>query len=131
VQINAALAAIPVGPPNLSISATQIAAGSTATLTWASYGTTGCTASGSWSGAQAPSGTLAITPAAAGTLTYSLACTGASGTGPSATVTLSVQSAAGHHGGGALDLVTLILLGMVLLPRAIWTWRPARADTNA
>jgi Subtilase family len=130
VQINAALDALPVGPPNLSISQTQIAAGSTATLTWASYGTSACSASGSWSGPQATSGTLAITPAAPGTLTYSLACTGASGTGATATVTLAVQSAAGHHGGGALDFATLALLGGLLL-HAIWTWRPARADRNA
>jgi len=131
VQINAALDAIPVGTPNLSISPTQIATGSTATLTWASYGTSGCTASGSWSGAQATSGTLAITPSAAGTLTYSLACTGTSGTGATATVTLSVQSAAGHHGGGALDPATLALLCVLLLMRAIWPWRPARARRNA
>jgi Subtilase family len=131
VQFNAALDALPVGAPNLSISATQIAAGSTATLTWSSYGTSACTASGSWSGAQATSGTLAITPSATGTLTYSLACTGAGGTGATATVTLSVQSAAGHHGGGALDLATLALLAVLLLQRAIWTWRPARAGRNA
>jgi hypothetical protein len=130
-QISAALEAIPVGAPNLSVSPTQIAVGSTATLTWASYGTSGCTAAGSWSGAQATSGTLALTPAAAGTLTYSLVCTGAGGSGPTATVTLSVQSAAGHHGGGALDLATLALLGMVLLGRAIGTWRPARARRSA
>jgi Subtilase family len=131
VQINAALAAIPLGAPNLSVSPTQITVGSTATLTWASYGTSGCTASGSWSGAQATSGTLALTPAAAGTLTYSLACSGANGTGPTATVTLSVQAAAGHHGGGALDLATLAVLAMLLLGRAIWTWRPARARRSA
>ena len=130
VQIDAALDALPVGAPTLSISATQLAAGSTATLTWASYGTSACTASGSWSGAQATSGTLAITPSAAGTLTYALACTGTSGTGPTATVTLSVQSAAGHHGGGAMDRATLALLALLLV-RAIWTWRPARAGRNA
>jgi hypothetical protein len=130
-QIGAALEAIPVGAPNLSVSPTEIAVGSAATLTWTSYGTSGCTASGSWSGAQATSGTLALTPSATGTLTYSLACTGASSTGPTATVTLSVQSAAGHHGGGALDLATLALLALVLLGRAIGTWRPARARTSA
>ena len=37
-------------------------------------------------------------------------CSGANGTGPAATVTLSVQSAAGHHGGGQLDALTLALL---------------------
>lgn len=131
VQIGAALAAIPVGAPSLSVSPTEIAAGSTATLTWASYGTTGCTASGSWSGAQASSGTLDITPTSTGTLTYSLACAGASGAGPATSVTLSVQSAAGHHGGGALDATTLALLAMLLLARATWISRPARARGSA
>jgi hypothetical protein len=131
VQVDAALEAIPVGAPSLAVSPAQVSAGSTATLTWASYATTGCTASGNWSGAQATSGTLAVTPSAPGTLTYSLACAGAGGTGPAATVTLAVQSAAGHHGGGALDPATLAMLAMLLLARAIRTWRPARAGRSA
>ncbi len=115
VQANAALSGLPTGAPSLSVSATQIAAGSSATLTWASYGTSSCTASGDWNGAQPTSGSSTITPTAVGSLSYSLACTGTSGTGPLATVTLAVQSAAGHHGGGALDGATLALLAMLLL----------------
>jgi Subtilase family len=115
VQVNAALGAIPVGVPTLSITPAEVTVGSPATLTWASYGTTGCTASGSWSGAQASSGTVTVTPAAVGTLTYTLACTGTSGTGPAASVTLMVESAAGHHGGGLIDGATLALLLMLLL----------------
>jgi hypothetical protein len=115
VQVNAALAALPLGAPTLSISPTAVTVGSGATLTWASYGTTGCTASGSWSGAEATSGTMTVTPSAVGTLSYTLACTGASGSGPAATVTLMVESAAGHHGGGLLDGATLALLLMLLL----------------
>jgi Subtilase family len=118
VQVGAALAAIPVGAPSLSLSATQVIAGSTATLTWASYATTGCTASGAWSGAQAASGTLSITPTAAGTQTYSLTCSGASGSGSPASVTLTVEAAAGHHGGGAIDLATIGLLLAGLLARS-------------
>ena len=47
----------------------------------------------------------------------SLVCTGANGTGPAASVTLAVQSAAGHHGGGQLDGATLaaLLLGLLVL----------------
>ncbi len=132
IQVNAALAAIPVGAPALSISPSQIAAGSTATLTWASYGTTGCTASGDWSGAQAAAGSTMITPTSPGTLSYSLVCTGASGTGPASNVTLSVQSAAGHHGGGGLDAATLgMLLALLLLGRTIWPSVPSRARWNA
>ena len=132
VQINAALEAIPVGAPMLAVSAAQLTVGSTATLTWASYGTTGCTASGSWSGAQATAGTLSITPSAPGTLSYSLACTGIGGTGATSTVTLTVQSAAGHHGGGALDPATLALLAGLLLGRATWrSWQPVRAGRSA
>jgi subtilisin family serine protease len=127
VQVNAALGVIPTGAPVLSISPTQIAAGSPATLTWASYGTSACTAAGDWNGAQATSGSTTITPTAAGTLSYSLTCTGPNGTGPLASVTLSVQSAAGHHGGGRMDWATLGLL-LILLLRIRPAWR---AQTNA
>jgi Subtilase family len=115
VQVNAALAALPLGAPTLSITPAVVAVGSPATLTWASYGTTGCTASGSWSGAQATSGTVTVTPSAVGTASYTLACTGTNGTGPAASVTLMVEAAAGHHGGGLMDGATLALLLMLLL----------------
>ncbi|HEY6457583.1 MAG TPA: S8 family serine peptidase, partial [Steroidobacteraceae bacterium] len=126
VQVDAALGAVPVGAPTLSISAPEIVLGSQATLTWASYATSACTASGDWSGTQGTSGTLQLAPSAAGTLTYSLACTGPNGTGTSSTVTLMVEAAAGHHGGGGLDLTTL---GMLL----VTTWSAAtwRARMNA
>jgi Subtilase family len=130
VQVGAALAAIPIGAPSLSLSPTEVTTGSTATLTWASYGTSSCMATGSWSGTQATSGTMTLTPTAAGSLTYSLACTGTSGTSSTSSVTLTVQSAAAHHGGGALDAATLALLLIVLLA----TFRssaPARARRNA
>jgi hypothetical protein len=118
VQVGAALAAIPLGAPSMSISPTQVTAGSSATLTWASYGASSCTASGDWSGTQAAAGTLTVSATTAGTLSYSLQCIGGSGTGPAATVTLLVQAAAGHHGGGALDAATLaLLLGALLLVR--------------
>ncbi len=118
LQVVAALAAIPVGAPTFSISPTQVSAGSPATLTWTAYGASSCMASGDWSGAQATSGTMTVTPTAAGTFTYSLQCIGSGGTGGAATVTLLVQSAAGHHGGGALDGASLaLLLGALLLVR--------------
>jgi subtilisin family serine protease len=129
VQVAAALAAIPIGAPSLSITPTEVTAGSTATLTWSSYGTSSCTATGSWSGMQATTGTMTVTPSAAGSLTYSLACTGTNGTSSTSSVTLMVQSAAGHHGGGALDTATLALLLLVLLATARSSG-PARARRN-
>lgn len=59
------------------------------TLTWSSTGATGCTASGAWSGAQPTSGSMAVSSDAAGSFTYTLACTNADGT-RSASATLSV-----------------------------------------
>jgi hypothetical protein len=118
LNVVAALTAIPVGAPNLSIAPTQMTTGSSATLTWSSYATSSCSASGNWSGTQATSGTLTVTPTAAGTFTYTLQCTGNGGNGSDSAVTLTVESAAGHHGGGALDVTTLaLLLGALLLLR--------------
>ncbi|HEX3838158.1 MAG TPA: S8 family serine peptidase [Steroidobacteraceae bacterium] len=129
IQVDAALDVIPVGAPTLSIAPTEIVAGSAATLSWASYATRSCTATGDWNGAQATSGTVQVMPTAAGTLSYSLTCTGANGTGTAATVTLTVQSAAGHHGGGALDGTTLAVLLLLLV--ITWPAAPWRARTNA
>jgi hypothetical protein len=48
------------------------------------------------------------------------------------TVTLSVQSAAGHHGGGQTDGATLAALLLVLLGgRLIWPSAPGRVQKNA
>jgi subtilisin family serine protease len=130
IQVDAALTVIPVGAPALSISAPEIVLGSAATLTWASYATSACTASGDWSGTQATAGSVQLTPTATGSLSYSLACTGPTGTGTSSTVTLVVQAAAGHHGGGALDVTTLALLLASLLV-VTWSAAPWRARMNA
>lgn len=68
-------------PPmvKLSISATNSYVGQPITLTWLTLSVTSCTASGNWSGAQPLSGSETITPTAAATLTYTLACTGPEG----------------------------------------------------
>jgi hypothetical protein len=132
IQVNAALASIPVGAPTLTLSPTQITAGSSATLTWSSYATSGCTASGAWSGAQPVAGSTTVMPMTVGSQSYSLVCTGANGAGPMATVTLSVQAAAGHHGGGQTDGATLALLLLVLLAgRLISPSAPGRVQKNA
>jgi len=63
----------------LSASPVSVSAGGASTLTWSSTNATSCTASGTWSGAKAVSGsegTGALNAAA----TYNLSCTGAGGT---------------------------------------------------
>ncbi len=78
--------------PTLSLSAPSITLGASATLTWTSVYATGCTASGSWTGAQATGGSVVLTPSAAGTQTYTLACTNAFGTSASNSISLPVYS---------------------------------------
>jgi len=85
--------------PTLSLSVPSVELGSTATLTWTSIDSTGCTASASgsgisanWTGAQATSGSLVLTPTAAGTQTYTLTCTNAFGTSAAGTATLPVYT---------------------------------------
>jgi hypothetical protein len=87
--------------PTLSLTAPSVAVGSTDTLTWTSVYATSCTASGSgsglsanWSGALAISGSVILTPTAAGTQTYTLTCTNAFGTTAAGTASLAVYSGA-------------------------------------
>ncbi len=100
IQADAALALLPPGAPALSLAATSVSVGSSTTITWSSVNTTSCTAAGSCSGTLAASGTQTITPAAAGTDTYSLACTNAAGSSSSASVSLTVTAKASSSGGG-------------------------------
>ena len=85
--------------PTLTLSAPSIELGSTATLTWTSVYATSCTASASgsglsanWSGAEATSGSVVLTPTAAGTQSYTLTCTNAFGTTAAGTASLPVYS---------------------------------------
>jgi hypothetical protein len=109
INADAAISALPTA--TLSISATSIVAGSTATLTWGSTNATSCTASGSWSGSLATSGSQTVTPAAAGTDTYTLTCSNATVSSAAASVTLTVTAKSSGGGGGALDGISLLLLG--------------------
>jgi len=117
IQADAALALLPPAPPALSVSPTSVTAGQSATLTWSSISTTGCTASGSWSGTQLASGSSTVTPSAAGTATYTLECSGAGGSATSS-VKLTVMAAASGHGfggGGQMDALSLLALLAVLV----------------
>jgi hypothetical protein len=82
--------ATPAPTVTLAISQPKVTLGSSATLTWSSTNATSCTASGAWSGTQAISGTSPQTPAAAGSNTYTLTCTGAGGS-DSQTATLTIS----------------------------------------
>jgi hypothetical protein len=101
--------------PTISVAPTSITVGQSATITWSSTGASGCTASGSWSGAQAASGSMVVTPGASGTNTYTLACSNSNGSSPSASATLTVNAASSSHGGGALDARTLAALALLSL----------------
>jgi hypothetical protein len=118
----------PPAAPTLTLAAMSIVAGSSTTITWSSSNATSCTASGSWSGTLATSGTQTIMPTPAGTYAYSLTCANAGGNSKAATATLTV-TAAPSSGGGAID--GLSLLGLAALfagrrARANWV-RPNRA----
>ena len=81
---------------SLTVQPTSIALGQSATLTWSADAGTTCTASDAWTGTQGATGTLVVTPAAAGTLTYTLSCTGGTFTRTgqaSATLTVNAPTA--------------------------------------
>ena len=85
----------------LAVAPATVVAGQAATLTWSAPAGSTCTAGGGWSGSQAASGTLAVTPSAAGNVNYTLSCTasgGAYGMGSSgsASATLSVTAPSGY-----------------------------------
>jgi hypothetical protein len=65
----------------MSVSPAKVRVGQTATLTWSATGATSCTASDAWSGSQAVSGSLPVTPSNGGQFTYTLACNSGSATG--------------------------------------------------
>jgi uncharacterized protein (TIGR03118 family) len=67
----------PTPAVTLSVTPSTITSGQSATLKWSSTSAESCTASGAWSGTQATSGSLVVTPAATGT--YQLSCSGPSG----------------------------------------------------
>jgi len=129
VQADAAFALIPqVAPPapTLSLASTSVVAGASTSITWSSVNATGCTASGSWSGSLAASGTQTLTPTTAGTDTYTLTCVNGAGTSAATSAALTVTAPSSGHGGGALDGVSLLALaGLVMAGAARGRTRPA------
>jgi hypothetical protein len=121
IQADAALALIAPGVPTLTLGVTSIAAGRSTTVAWSSVNTTGCIASGSWTGALASSGNQTVTPAAAGTDTYTLACANAAGSSTPVSVSLIVTDPPSGGGGaiGGWSLWGLALLGAARTRRMI------------
>ena len=127
IQAGAALAW-----PNMTVAPTTITLGQSATLTWGAASVNTCTGSGSFS-TNAISGSMTVTPAAAGTSTYTMNCTNAAGNATES-VALVVQAAPpptqvpGKGGGGAIGDLTLLVLAGLGLARAL---RPALARRRA
>jgi hypothetical protein len=121
VQADAAFALIPqVVPaaPTLALASTSVVVGTSTTITWSSVNATGCTATGSWSGTLAASGSQSVKPTAAGTDTYTLTCTNAAGSSAPSSVNLTV-TAVPSSGGGALDVLTLLGLAGIGVARIL------------
>ena len=81
---------VPGASITLSISDDQIYLGNTVTLTWSTSNASSCTASGSWSGSKALSGSETITPDSEGQKSYTLTCSNSAGTSTSRTVSTNV-----------------------------------------
>jgi len=93
VSVTVSVGEVPPAP-TLALSATSVVAGGTTTITWSSTYATACTASGSWTGTLAASGSQTLTaPATAGSYNYALVCTNATGTSPATSVSLTVTEA--------------------------------------
>jgi hypothetical protein len=130
VQADAAFALIPPGAPTMSTSASSVVLGSPATITWSSINATSCSASGSWSGSLATSGSKTVTPSAVGTAAYTLTCANASGSSAASSVSVTAAAAAAPQsvataaapqsssgGGGSFGLGMLLGLGAIGLVR--------------
>jgi len=93
IQADAALALLVPGPPVLTIAATSVVVGKSTTITWSSVDAASCTASGSWSGTLATSGTHMLSPTTVGASTYTLTCANSAGASTASTVTLNATQA--------------------------------------
>ena len=106
-------------PVELSVSVTEIASGSSATITWSSPTATTCTPFGAWTTPVATSGTMSVTPATAGIYTYGLSCTDGAGVVRNAYAGLTVrapptQPVDGGGGTGSVSAMLLLLLAALL-----------------
>lgn len=80
----------------LSASPTTITLGESVTLTWTSSAGTSCGTGGAWSGPVAASGTKSVAPAAAGTATFTIGCSGGAYSMGSASASVTVNPASAY-----------------------------------
>ncbi len=111
------------GPPpmpptvSISVSPTTITAGQSATLTWSSTLAVSCAASGGWSGSEPLTGSQVVTPAASGSVTYTLTCTGATSGG-----------GGGYGGGGGQALTATQTATITVNPATAFVVKALVAD---
>jgi hypothetical protein len=108
--------------PTLSLGATAVAVGGSTTLSWSTIAATSCAASGAqdFTGTQSPSGQQTVTIASAGTTTYTLTCTNASGVSASSSVSLTDTVP-------AAPTLTIGSNALVLGTSTLLTWSDANA----
>lgn len=136
IQATRAVTGIAPGTPTLTLAASSVTVNGSTTISWSAPIATGCTASGSWSGSLAASGSQTITPTSVGTATYTLACSNAAGTSATpASVKLQVNadpSGGGGGGGGGLGVGSLLGLGALWgASRALGRRRARRASATS
>jgi hypothetical protein len=122
VAVPATAASAPTPSVKLSASASNETAGDSVSLTWSSQNADACSASGGtsgdgWSGALGPSGSKSVTESSAGSVTYSITCSGAPPAAEASAVVVIANAPSGGTtsssqggGGGSLDLTLLLVL---------------------
>jgi uncharacterized protein (TIGR03118 family) len=82
----------PAPTTSLTVNPTNIVLGQSTTLSWSSSQGTSCQASGGWGGQEPATGTADVTPTSAGTISYTLMCSGGGYSGSSnSSVTVTVE----------------------------------------
>jgi len=127
IQADAALALLAPGAPALTLAANTLVVGGSTTITWSAVNAANCTASGSWSGTLAISGTQTLKPTAAGTLTYTLTCANSAGASTASTATLIVTT----PGVPAAPMLTLAATSVAVGSSTTISWTSANAASCA
>jgi uncharacterized repeat protein (TIGR03803 family) len=120
-SVTTQVAVEPAPTAEIGVDRSPVNVGDTVTLTWSASNTTGCHATGAWSGAQPTFGSEQVTSAAPGSYVYTIRCTAILGQQVAvASVTLVVSAppaTGGSGGGGALGLVDLLSGTVVAMRR--------------
>jgi uncharacterized protein (TIGR03118 family) len=129
--------AAPTTPSAVSVkvSPASVTVGQPATVTWSSSSGTSCTASGAWSGSQTVMGSTTVTPTAAGTETFSLACSGGIYSSGSGSAMLTVMAAPAAVATNAYTLTNLVAdaaggSATNVDPKLVNPWGLSIASTN-